>query len=211
MRILVTAFTPFNGESINPSIQVLDSLPEDMGSIKIFKEILPTEFKTSQSSLFKKIDEVKPDAVLCLGQAGGRDSISVERVGINIDDAPIPDNRGAKPIDAPIFKDGENAYFSTLPIKGIVQRINDAGIKGTISNSAGTYVCNHILYSLLYYIRDRDIRGGFIHIPFESSQVIERPEVPSMPLDQMVKGIQEAIVTIELLDNDVALTGGSTH
>lgn len=143
----------------------------------------------------------KPDAIISLGQAGGRSCISIERVAINVDDAKIADNDGNKPIDKFIFEDGENAYFSTLPIKAMVEAIKAAKIPAEISNSAGTYVCNHLMYGILYKINKErlNIRAGFIHLPYIPSQVIEQPGRPSMSLDDIVKGIKAACLVLETL------------
>ena len=143
------------------------------------------------------LEKEKPDVVISIGQAGGRDKITVERVAINISDARIPDNKGNKPIDEIIFEDGENAYFSNLPIKKIVEEMKKENIPAAISNTAGTYVCNHIMYGLLYNIDKKypKMKGGFIHIPYIPEQVIEK-NAPSMSLENIVKGINIAIETI---------------
>lgn len=146
MKILITGFEPFGGEKINPAWEAVNSLPSKIDDIDIFKLQLPTVFRASGLKLFEAIDLLKPDVVICVGQAGGRFDFCVERIAINIDDGRIPDNNGHQPIDETIFKDGENAYFSTLPIKAIVEEVKKAGIPASVSNTAGTYVCNHIMY-----------------------------------------------------------------
>lgn len=211
MVFLVTAFTPFNGEKINPSQMVLDLLPESINNWKIEKLTLPTVFNKSLDLLYQKVDEVKPDAVLSIGQAGGRTGITIERVGINIDDAPINDNDGKMPVDKPISNNGENAYFSTLPIKRIVENIKAIGIPSSVSNSAGTFVCNHVLYGLMHKIKGTKTRGGFIHIPFLPEQCLDKHNQPSMSLDLMVKAIEIAITTTIEHNDDLQVTGGATH
>lgn len=195
MRVLVTGFDPFNGEKVNPSFEAVKKLPAKILNAEIVKLEVPTVFYKSIELLRSTMCELKPEIVICVGQAGGRSHISIERVAINIDDAKIPDNEGNKPEDKPIFFDGENAYFSNLPIKKIVKGIKEIGIPAEISNSAGTYVCNHLLYGLMYYI-DKDFKktiGGFVHVPFLPEQVIEKKSMPSMSLDNIIKALGKAI------------------
>lgn len=195
MRVLITGFDPFGKEKINPSFEAIKRLPDKILDIEIIKLEIPTVFYKSIETLRSKMCEVQPDIVICTGQAGGRTAISVERIAINIDDARIEDNEGNKPEDKPIFFDGENAYFSNLPIKKIVEGIKEIGIPAEISNSAGTFVCNHLLYGLMYYIQ-RDFKktiGGFIHVPYLPEQVLEKRNTPSMSLDNIVKALEKAI------------------
>ena len=151
--------------------------------------------------------------VICIGQSGGRDAICPERVAINISDARIPDNAGNQPIDEPIFADGQNAYFSTLPIKAIAAAVRQAGIPCQVSNTAGTYVCNHLMYGLLYHIQRSfpGVRGGFIHVPFLPQQVEQKPGTPSLPLDDMVQAILIAIETCVNTQQDVHTAEGAEH
>ena len=176
MKVLITGFDPFGGEKINPAWEAVRALPDNIDGIEVVKLQIPTVFKKSAKKLFENIDSVKPDVVICVGQAGGRYEFSVERIAINVDDGRIPDNDGYQPVDSPVFEDGENAYFSTLPIKAIVEEVKKAGIPAAVSNTAGTYVCNHIMYSLLYYLNKNNlnIKGGFIHVPFIPEQVVEK-------------------------------------
>ncbi|SEF73784.1 pyroglutamyl-peptidase I . Cysteine peptidase. MEROPS family C15 [Caloramator fervidus] len=198
MKILVTAFDPFGGEKINPSYEVLTRLNDVIEGAEIIKLQVPTAFYVSVDRAIEKIKEEKPDVVLSIGQAGGRFDITIERVAINIDDARIPDNLGQQPIDTPIDESGEPAYFSTLPIKAIVNGIREEKIPASISNSAGTYVCNHLLYGILNYIKKNklNIKAGFIHIPYLPEQVIDKPNTPSMSIETMVKAIETAIKVI---------------
>ena len=152
MKVLITGFDPFGGEKINPAWEAVNALPNEVDGVEVIKVQIPTVFKKSAQKLFEAIESVKPDAVICVGQAGGRFDFNVERVAINVDDARIPDNEGKQPIDVKIFEDGENAYFATLPIKAMVEEAKKAGVPASVSNTAGTFVCNHIMYSLLYYI-----------------------------------------------------------
>ncbi|GAB6189992.1 pyroglutamyl-peptidase I [Marinitoga arctica] len=200
MKVLVTGFDPFGGENINPSFEAVKMLPDKILGAEIFKLEMPTVFYKSIETLRSKMCEIQPDIVICTGQAGGRSHISVERVAINIDDASIEDNEGNKPKDKPIFFDGENAYFSNLPIKNIVEGIKNIGIPAEVSNTAGTFVCNHLLYGLMYYIhRDfKNILGGFIHVPYLPKQVINKKNMPSMSLENIVRALEKVIeVSVE--------------
>lgn len=194
MKILITAFEPFGGEKVNPALEAMKLLPDKIGEAQILKLELPTVFKKSIEKVWQHIDEYEPDIVISLGQAGGRACISIERVAINIDDTTMADNEGNMPVDQPIFKDGENAYFSNLPIKNMVEDIKKAGIPANISNTAGTYVCNHVMYGILYKIHKEklDIKTGFIHVPFIPEQVVNKPEKPSMSLENIVKAVEIA-------------------
>lgn len=191
MKVLVTGFQPFGGEKINPALEAVKMLKDEIAGAKIIKLELPTVFVKSREKLEEALEKERPDIVICVGQAGGRDKISIERVAINIDDAGIPDNEGNQPVDKAIFEGGNAAYFSTLPIKAIVDRLKENKIPAEISNSAGTYVCNHIMYSLLYNIDKKypNMKGGFIHIPYIPEQVIDKRMAPSMSLDYIVKGL----------------------
>ncbi|HOK63327.1 MAG TPA: pyroglutamyl-peptidase I, partial [Soehngenia sp.] len=152
MKVLVTGFDPFGGEKVNPAFEAVKRLDDKIAGAQVIKVEIPTVFRKSIEILDKKIDEEKPDVVICVGQAGGRFDMTVERVAINISDASIEDNEGNMPIDEKIFEDGENAYFSSLPIKAIVSNMRNEKIPASVSNTAGTYVCNHIMYGLLYLI-----------------------------------------------------------
>lgn len=195
MKLLLTAFEPFNGEVLNPSLEAIKLIKNKIRDIEIIKLIVPVEFGTSIDIVRRKIIKENPNFILCIGQAGGRSSITIERVAININDASIEDNAGNKPIDESIFNDGENAYFSNLPIKRMVNEIKKVGIPSNISNSAGTYVCNQLLYGVLYTLSKFKInaRAGFIHVPYVPEQVINKPDKPSMSLEYIVKGIEVAI------------------
>ena len=195
MKVLITGFDPFGGEKINPAYEAVKGLEDDINGVEIVKREIPTVFKKSIIELEKEIEEEKPDIVICVGQAGGRYDITIERVAINIDDARIKDNEGNEPIDENIFEDGENAYFASIPIKSMVQGIRDVGVPASISNSAGTFVCNHIMYGLLYLIDKKypNIRGGFIHVPFLPEQVIDKRNTASMSIEDITRALETAI------------------
>lgn len=210
MKVLITGFDPFGGEKINPAWEAVKALPDNIDGIEVVKLQIPTVFKKSAKKLFENIDSVKPDVVICVGQAGGRYEFSVERVAINVDDGRIPDNDGYQPVDSPVFEDGENAYFSTLPIKAIVEEVKKVGIPSAVSNTAGTYVCNHIMYSLLYYLNKNNlnIKGGFIHVPFIPEQVVEKKNTPYMELTRITKALEIAIKAIRDYEKDLVISGG---
>lgn len=195
MKVLVTGFTPFGGEAINPSFEAIKALPDKIAQADIIKLEIPTVFNESIEILDKAIEINKPDIVICVGQAGGRFDITVERVAININDARIADNKGNQPIDEPIFSDGQPAYFANVPIKVMVEKIRESGIPASVSNSAGTFVCNHIMYGLMYLIDKKysNVRGTFIHVPFIPQQVVDKYNAPSMELSMISKALGLAI------------------
>ena len=187
-----SGFQPFHRASSNPSEAVVNEIV----SRKIpgvFGEVLPVIFGESAQKLFMRIEEVRPDVVISLGQAEGRTQITPERIAINLDDARIADNAGNSPAESPVIAEGPSAYFSTLPVKEIVSSIQRAGIPASISLSAGTFVCNHIFYHLQSYTALKKIKSGFIHVPLMDSQAPEFPGLPTMPLEKMVEAILIAI------------------
>lgn len=210
MKVLITGFDPFGGESINPAWEAVKAMKDNIDGIEVIKLQIPTVFKKSAEKLFAGIEEHKPDAVICIGQAGGRYDMSVERVAINMDDGRIPDNEGYQPIDTPVYEDGKNAYFATLPIKGIVEEIKLAKIPASVSNTAGTYVCNHIMYSLLYYIskNNLNIKGGFIHVPYITEQVVDKKNMPYMEVTTITKALECAVQALNKYKVDVKVSGG---
>lgn len=210
MKILVTGFDPFGGESINPALEAVKKISDNIDGVEIIKIEVPTVFKKSIDTLDKAMEAHNPDVVLCVGQAGGRFDITPEKVAINLDDARIKDNEGNNPIDEPIFKDGETAYFSSLPVKAIVKNIKEHNIPSSVSYSAGTFVCNHIMYGLLYLIdkKYKNVKGGFIHVPFIPSQVLEKKNMPSMALEDITKGLEFALKAIIKNKEDIKETGG---
>ena len=197
MRILITGFAPFGGESINPSYEAVKLLPDLIDNCHVIKLEIPCVFYESLSVLEDAIRSHSPHLVLCVGQAGGRFCVTPERVAINLDDARIPDNSGSQPIDTPIFDDGPNAYFSTLPIKAMADAVRAAGIPAAVSNSAGTYVCNHVMYGLLHLLvtvpEFAGIRGGFVHVPFATEQILDKPDKPSLSMRQITEGLLSCV------------------
>ena len=215
MRVLITGFDKFGGESINPSSLCVNSLPDVIDNIEIKKVTLPTVFKDSSRVLEENIKSFSPNIIICVGQAGGRSKITPERIAINIDDARIPDNIGNSPIDEAIRKDGENAYFSTLPIKAIVDELNKNNIPSAISNTAGTFVCNHIMYEALYITSKNypNIKAGFIHIPYIEEQIKDKPNMPYMKKEYIITALELIIKTaVNYYDKeDTKVTGGLEH
>ena len=199
MNILVTAFDPFGGEKINPAQQAVERLADTIGEAKIHKLIVPTVFGKAAENVIEEMNALHPDAVICVGQAGGRKSVTPERVAINVMDANITDNIGQQPVDEVIVADGPAAYFSTLPIKKMVQAIRDAGLPGDVSNSAGTFVCNSLLYSVLHHtaMNMPQTRAVFVHVPYIPEQTAGKDGVASMPLEDIVRALSAAITGIQ--------------
>ena len=211
MKILVTGFDPFGGEPINPAIESVKRLPDNIAGAEIIKLEIPTVRKKSLEKIEKAINEHNPDVILSIGQAGGRFDISIERVGINLDDFRIPDNEGNQIIDEPVFPDGENSYFVKLPVKSMVQNVQKNNIPASVSYTAGTFVCNHVLYGVMYLIEKKykGKKSGFIHIPFLPQQVIDKRNMPSMELNTIVKGLTAAIEVIVKNNEDIKEVGGT--
>lgn len=213
MKILVTGFDPFGGEKINPAIEAVKLLPDEIKGARILKLEIPTVIKKAVDVQRDIIEKERPDVVLNIGQAGGRPDITVERVGINVDDCRIPDNEGNQPIDEKIVEDGPDAYFVTIPIKAMVKKMQEGKIPASISNTAGTFICNHVTYGISHLAATEypEMRTGFIHIPFLPEQVIDKKNMPSMALETIVKGLTLAIEAIVENKNDIQVTGGKTH
>lgn len=213
MKVLVTGFDPFGGESINPALEAVKMLKDEIAGAEIVKLQIPVVAGKSIEKVHEKMKEVNPDIVISVGQAGGRFGVTPERVAINITDARIPDNEGNQPIDEPIFADGDAAYFSNLPVKAMVQAIKDAGYPSSLSNSAGTYICNHVMYGILYYIHKEfpGVRGGFIHVPYAASQVVDKPNMPSMAIADITAALEAAIEAAVVHKDDIKIVGGETH
>lgn len=214
MKVLVTGFDPFGGEKLNPALEAIKSLPAETQGAEVRWLEVPTVFYKSAKILEEEIRLYQPDIVLCVGQAGGRKGLTPERVAINQDDARIPDNEGNQPIDRPIQLDGPPAYFSSLPIKAMVQAIKEEGLTASVSNTAGTFVCNHLMYQVLYLVEKEfpNIKAGFMHIPYMTEQVVDKPHTPAMDLVDIVRGIEAAIrAIIEYGEKDLQLVGGELH
>lgn len=213
MKILITGFDPFGGESVNPALEAVKAMKDEIAGAQIVKLEIPTVFNKSIAKVREAMDREKPDVVLSIGQAGGRFAICPERVAINISDGRIADNEGYQPIDEPIFADGAPAYFTTLPVKAMVEAIKAKGIPAELSNTAGTYVCNHVMYGVLYHI-NKDfpgVRGGFIHVPFIPQQVVAKKNTPAMALADITAALEAAVEAIVANDTDIHVVGGATH
>jgi len=191
MRALVTAFEPFGGDRVNASLEALRRLPTQLGEIAVATATLPTSYARALPALEAMIERVQPDVVLCVGQASERATLCVERVAINVQDAREADNDGAQPLDAPVIAGGPSAYFATLPVKAVVAALRSAGLAAEVSNSAGTFVCNHAFYGLMHYAARRvpRLRAGFLHVPRLPSQPAGTSGAPGMALDDIARGI----------------------
>jgi pyroglutamyl-peptidase len=211
--VLLTGFAPFGGETVNPSWQAVAALDgTSAAGYRIVARQLPVEFGTSLSALRHAIQETAPALVLCVGQAGGRSQLSIERIAVNVDDARIADNAGNLPVDAPVIVDGPAAYFATLPIKAILAEVRAAGIPAEISQTAGTYVCNHVFYGLMHALRDASgVRGGFIHIPYAPEQAACHPGAPSMPVDIAISALRIALEVALTTTRDQRIAAGAEH
>ncbi|HEY0660917.1 MAG TPA: pyroglutamyl-peptidase I [Lysobacter sp.] len=211
--ILLTGFAPFGGETGNPSwdaVQLLDG--SRIKGHRVVARCLPVEFGTSLKVLRKAIRELKPALVLCVGQAGGRAQLSLERVAINVDDARIPDNAGACPVDAAVVDDGPAAYFTSLPIKAMLAELRTAGVPAEVSQTAGTYVCNHVFYGLMHALRRTPkVRGGFIHIPYTPEQAARHPGAPSLSVAIVGESLRIALRTALTTGNDRRIAAGAEH
>jgi pyroglutamyl-peptidase len=199
-QVLVTGFEPFGGEEMNPSALIATALDgEVVAGASIVGRILPCVFDEAASCLVAWMDECDPRIILCLGQAGGRTGITVERVAINIDDARIADNRGVQPVDRPIAIDGPVGYWSTLPIKAMVSDLRESGIPAAVSQTAGTFVCNHVFYFLMHHLAVRPGAGrtaaGFVHVPWLPEQAARHAGQPSLPLDLQVSAVRRLVQT----------------
>ena len=210
--VLLTGFEPFNGATINPAWEAVRALKGWSGP-DFFVEVLqlPCVFGFANRVLRGAIDEMKPAVVICVGQAGGRADLCVERVAINVDDAPIFDNDRQQPVDAPIVADGPAAYFATLPVKAIVAGMRERGLRASVSQTAGTFVCNHVFYGLMNHIDGTAVQGGFIHVPYLPEQAAAFDGAPSMALAEIVEGLRTAVEVAVRGGEDVAVTGGATH
>jgi len=208
--ILLTGFEPFGGDAINPAQKVLKWYEgRSIEGYSIYTKELPTVFGSSIEQLCEAIDEVKPELVICLGLAAGRSDITVERVAINVDDASIPDNEGNQPAGHPILSGGPAAYWSTLPIKAMVNAMREQGIPASVSNTAGTFVCNHVFYGLMHKLEQwgGSVRGGFIHIPMLPEQAVLRSG-PSMGMEMILKGLEAGIRAAILHPSDIVAAHG---
>lgn len=198
MKILLTGFEPFGGEPVNPALEAVKLVKAPEG-IELVKLEIPCVFDLCTEKVLEAIEAEQPDAVLCIGQAEGRDKLTPERVAINIKDARIADNKGNQPVDEPCSAEGHDAYFATLPIKGMVKAMQEAGVPAAVSNTAGTFCCNNVMYGVLHYLHRKcsDISAGFMHVPCIPEQLERmKPGTPALPLETIVKGIEASLTAI---------------
>lgn len=210
MKVLLTGFDPFGGEPINPAEEAVKKVSSTIAGAEVIKLTIPTVRTKSLEAIEAAIEEHQPDIVISIGQAGGRFDITPERVAINIDDFRITDNEGNQPTDEPVFADGEAAYFTSLPVKAMVDHMQKNGIPASLSNTAGTFVCNHVMYGVLYMIDKKypNIKGGFVHIPYMTSQILDKRNMPSMSLEEIIKGLELLIEAAILNETDIKTVGG---
>lgn len=214
MKILVTGFDPFGGESVNPAFEAVKLLPDTIAGAEIIKLEIPTVFSKSGPAVEEGIQKYQPDAVINVGQAGGRSCVTVERVAINLAEARIPDNDGEQPMGEPLQADGESAYFATIPVNAIVENVRAHKIPCHVSYTAGTYVCNCVMYNVLHMAAKKypNIRAGFIHVPFAAEQVVNKPNgTPFMSLEQIAKSLEYAIEATVNHTDDIKMVSGATH
>ena len=207
--ILLTGFAPFAGEAVNPSWQAARALDGEMlEGHRVIAMELPTEFEASLRALRRTLRATRPRVAIAVGLAGGRAGISLERVAINVVDARIPDNAGARPVDVPVVRRGPVGYFSTLPIKSALASLHGAGIDAHISQTAGTYVCNAVFYALMHAVRRKRLRAGFVHVPYLPEQA-RRHDAPGMPLDQVIDALRIIARTSLTTRIDARTSGGA--
>ncbi|MBE1500336.1 pyroglutamyl-peptidase [Amycolatopsis lexingtonensis] len=211
-KVLMTGFAPFGGEPVNPSWQAVSRLGarrDDVAAVE-----LPCEFGASLPALRAAVEEHRPSLVVCVGQAGGRSDVTPERVAINLVDARIADNAGARPIDVPVVPDGPAAYFSTLPVKACVAAIRAAGVPASVSHTAGTYVCNQVFYGLMHLLATEfpGVRGGFVHVPFSPEQVAASgKQAPSLGVDRIADALEVLADTALKTTDDLVISAGAEH
>ena len=211
--VLLTGFQPFGGEQVNPSWQAVSALQgARIAGHRIVARELPVAFGTSLKALRAALKETQPALVICVGQAGGRAQLSLERVAINVDDARIPDNRGQQPVDMPVIGDGPAAYFTTLPIKAMREALHTAGFPAEISQTAGTYVCTHVFSGLIPALGSRRaVRGAFLHIPYSPAQASAHPGAPSLAVETVTQALREAVRVALATRDDARIAAGAEH
>lgn len=191
MKLLITGFDPFGGGEINPSWEAVRRLPDRIGEYELCKLQIPTIYGIAAETVLQAAEGFAPDVIICVGQAGGRAAVTPERIGINVRTAKIPDNAGNQPVEQSVVAGGPDGIFSTLPVKAMVDGITGAGLPGAVSNSAGTFVCNDVLYTLLYHYRNTAVRVGFVHVPWLPEQ-----GSPNLPLEDTIKALEMAILAL---------------
>jgi pyroglutamyl-peptidase len=211
--VLLTGFQPFGGEQVNSSWQAVSALHGTrIAGHRVVARELPVAFGASLKALRAALRDMRPALVICVGQAGGRAQLSLERVAINIDDARIPDNTGQQPVDVPVVAEGPAAYFSTLPVKAMRHALNAAGFPAEVSQTAGTYVCNHVFYGLMHALRrQRIVRAGFIHIPYSPAQASMHPGTPSVAVETVTEALRLAVKVALNTRMDARLAAGAEH
>ena len=211
--VLLTGFAPFGGETTNPSwdaVRVLQG--RRIAAHRIETACLPVVFGEANEALRDAIARTSPALVVCVGQAGGRAHVSLERIAINVDDARIPDNAGRQPVDTPVVARGPAAYFSTLPLKRLRATLQAAGIPVEVSQTAGTFVCNHVFYGLMHALKRRPgVRGGFVHIPYSPEQIEAHPGAPSLAVETVTEAVQQIVRVSLNHTDDLAIAAGATH
>ena len=215
MKILITGFDPFGGEPVNPALEAVKLMKDEIAGAKIIKLEIPSVFRKSVEKIHEMMKAEQPDVVLSIGQAGGRFGVTPERVAINVDDARIKDNEGNQPVDTPIFTDGEAAYFSNLPVKAMVEAIKNKGLPSTLSNSAGTFVCNHVMYGEIgrAHVRTPVTGSNLVCrlLLFITDQVVTKPNVASMALADITEALEAAVEAIVKNQKDIHAIGGEIH
>ena len=210
-KVLITGFEPFGGEEINPAYEAVKLLPDEIDGAKIIKLEIPTVFQKGVDAVYNAIQKYQPDYVLCIGQAGGRSQLTPEWVGINFRNARIADNEGNQPVQTPVIEGGPAAYFTMLPVFCMVEKMKENGIPASVSYSAGTYVCNDVMYSLLHYCHTefKNTKGGFMHVPYSTEQTVNHPSgTPGMSLKDIAKGIEISIEVILENNHDIQVVSG---
>lgn len=212
MKLLISGFEPFGDDAINPSQDAVLSLPDQLDGVTLIKVILPVVRAHAADQLKALMVAHQPDVVLCVGQAGGRSGLTIERVAINVDDYPMPDNAGYQPIDEPIAPGGPAAYLLTLPNKAIVTAWKAAGYPASVSNTAGTFLCNHVAYATAHFAAHHfpTLKTGFIHIPYSTAQSEAHPEAFAMTPDDLIHALRIAIGVLALGKDELVLMGGET-
>lgn len=212
-RVLLTGFEPFGGLATNASWEVVSRVVDVGRGVEVAREQLPVVFDTALDQLRGHLRLHRPDLVICVGQAGGREGISLERVAINVMDASIPDNAGERPIDVPIVSNGPVGYWSSLPLKAIVDALGRRGLPASVSQTAGTYLCNQVFYGLMRSLARRPgVRGGFVHVPFLPEQAVgPRAAAPSLSLEAQVRALEITVRTALSRTDDLEVAGGATH
>jgi pyroglutamyl-peptidase len=212
MKLLISGFEPFGDDAINPSQDAVLSLPDQLNGVTLIKVILPVIRGEAADRLKALMVAHQPDVVLCVGQAGGRSGLTIERVAINVDDYPMPDNAGYQPIDESIAPGGPAAYLLTLPNKAIVAAWKDAGYPASVSNTAGTFLCNHVAYATAHFAAHHfpALKTGFIHIPYSTAQLEAHPEAFAMAPDDLIHALRIAIGVLASGKDEPALMGGET-